>query len=50
MKVGMGASAGGKKGTVSPAGYLPGSSGTVSIGVAQNLPGTRTLHLSTGAG
>ncbi|MFE4048310.1 S8 family serine peptidase [Streptomyces sp. YIM B13518] len=50
VKVGMGAAASGKKGVVSAFGTLPGSSGASSFGQAQNLPGTRTLHLSTTAG
>ncbi|MEV0322716.1 S8 family serine peptidase [Streptomyces sp. NPDC050658] len=47
VKVGMGASAQGKKGALNAFGYLPGSSGGSAIGIPQTLPGTRTLHLST---
>ncbi|MEV0118702.1 S8 family serine peptidase [Streptomyces sp. NPDC050844] len=47
VKVNMGASAKGKKGTISALGYLPGSSGGSAISVPQPLPGTRTVHLST---
>ncbi|MFE2277851.1 S8 family serine peptidase [Streptomyces sp. NPDC059454] len=50
VKVGMGAAASGKKGTVNPAGWLPGGGGASSFGNAQSLPGTRTLHLSTVSG
>ncbi|WP_345575358.1 S8 family peptidase [Streptomyces prasinosporus] len=50
VKVGMGAAASGKKGAVSPTGWLPGSNGASSFGGAQSLPGTRTLHLSTTSG
>ncbi|CAL9563998.1 hypothetical protein SUDANB176_04702 [Streptomyces sp. enrichment culture] len=50
VKVGMGAAASGKKGTVSATGWLPGSNGASSIGIPQTLPGTRTLHLSTSGG
>ncbi|MFC5240588.1 S8 family serine peptidase [Streptomyces atrovirens] len=50
VKVGMGAAASGKKGTVNALGLLPGGTGGSSIGIPQNLPGTRTLHLSTVAG
>ncbi|MGW7271119.1 S8 family peptidase [Streptomyces sp. NPDC054864] len=47
VKVGMGAAAKGKKGTIGALGYLPGSSGGSSINVPQPLPSTRTLYLST---
>lgn len=47
VKVGLGAAAKGKKGTIGALGYLPGSSGGSSINVPQPLPGTRTLYLST---
>ncbi|MEU4655247.1 S8 family serine peptidase [Streptomyces sp. NPDC023723] len=50
VKVGMGASASGKKGDVTAVGWLPTSGGGSSTGVPQTLPGTRTLHLSTGSG
>lgn len=47
VKVDLGAAAKGKKGTIGALGYLPGSSGGSSINIAQPLPGTRTLYLST---
>ncbi|WP_395574626.1 S8 family peptidase [Streptomyces sp. BK79] len=50
LKAGLGASASGKKGAVSAVGWLPGGFGGSSIGIEQSLPGTRTLHLSTGNG
>ncbi|MFF9023727.1 S8 family peptidase [Streptomyces eurythermus] len=50
VKVRMGAAARGKKGTVDALGWLPGNSGATSMSVPQNLPGTRTLHLSTTGG
>ncbi|GAA4783200.1 S8 family serine peptidase [Streptomyces ziwulingensis] len=50
VKVGMGASASGKKGDLSPLGWLPTSFGASSFSVPQTLPGTRTLHLSTASG
>ncbi|MEU3789523.1 S8 family peptidase [Streptomyces fructofermentans] len=50
VKVGLGASTSGKKGALVAWGYLPGSSGGSAIGIPQTLPGTRTLHLSTGGG
>lgn len=50
VKVRMGAAARGKKGTVDALGWLPGGSGASAISVPQNLPGTRTLHLSTTGG
>ncbi|MFI2423809.1 S8 family peptidase [Streptomyces sp. NPDC018955] len=50
VKVGMGAAASGKKGVVNAFGTLPESGGASSFGQAQNLPGTRTLHLSTVSG
>ncbi|MEU7410691.1 S8 family serine peptidase [Streptomyces sp. NPDC042638] len=50
VKVRMGAAAHGKKGTVGAMGWLPGGSGASSIGIEQNLPGTRTLHLSARGG
>ncbi|MFE2097742.1 MULTISPECIES: S8 family peptidase [unclassified Streptomyces] len=50
VKARLGAAASGKKGTVNAVGWLPGSSGASSIGIPQNLPGTRTLHLSAKGG
>ncbi|MFE1860714.1 S8 family peptidase [Streptomyces anandii] len=50
VKVGMGASARGKKGVLSASGWLPGSFGASSVGIPQPVPGTRTLHLSTQGG
>ncbi|MGI5393072.1 S8 family peptidase [Streptomyces sp. CA-251251] len=50
LKAGLGASASGKKGAVSATGWLPGGTGGSSLGIEQSLPGTRTLHLSTGNG
>ncbi|WP_437101931.1 S8 family peptidase [Streptomyces sp. enrichment culture] len=50
VKVRMGAAARGKTGTVDALGWLPGSSGATTMSVPQNLPGTRTLHLSTTGG
>ncbi|OIJ65176.1 peptidase S8 [Streptomyces mangrovisoli] len=47
VKTRMGAAASGKKGAVTAFGWLPGSSGGSGIGVPQQLPGTRVLHLST---
>ncbi|WP_086167329.1 S8 family peptidase [Streptomyces pharetrae] len=50
VKVAMGAQAAGKKGAISAIGWLPGSYGASSIAIPQNLPGTRTLNLSTQGG
>ncbi|MFF8725284.1 S8 family serine peptidase [Streptomyces sp. NPDC015171] len=50
VKVGMGAAASGKKGSVGAMGWLPGSSGASAVSVPQTLPGTRTLHLSAKGG
>ncbi len=50
VKARMGASAGGKKGSVSAVGWLPGSGSASSISIPQKLPGTRTLHLSAKGG
>ncbi|MEU2053581.1 S8 family serine peptidase [Streptomyces bungoensis] len=50
VKARLGAAASGKKGSVSAAGWLPGASGSSSIGIPQKLPGTRTLHLSATSG
>ncbi|MGP2440467.1 S8 family peptidase [Streptomyces sp. JW3] len=50
VKVGMGASASGKQGDITAMGWLPATGGGSAAGVAQTLPGTRTLHLSTTSG
>lgn len=50
VKVGLGAAASGKKGSINAVGWLPGSFSGSSIGIQQTLPGTRTLHLSTVGG
>ncbi|MCL3996094.1 S8 family peptidase [Streptomyces lavenduligriseus] len=50
VKVRLGAAARGKKGTVDAIGWLPGNMGASSISIPQNLPGTRTLHLSAKGG
>lgn len=50
VKARLGASASGKTGSISAAGWLPGSLGASSIDVPQQLPGARTLHLSAGGG
>ncbi|WP_306970616.1 S8 family peptidase [Streptomyces afghaniensis] len=50
VKVGLGAAAKGKKGSISAVGWMPWSNGASSIGIQQSLPGTRTLHLSTAGG
>ncbi|MFC8436419.1 S8 family serine peptidase, partial [Streptomyces sp. NPDC057253] len=50
VKVGLGAAASGKKGSVSAMGWLPGSFFASSMSKQQTLPGTRTLHLSTLSG
>ncbi|MET9765368.1 S8 family peptidase [Streptomyces sp. NPDC006372] len=50
VKVGLGAAASGKRGAVTAVGWLPWSSGATSMTVPQAVPGTRTLHLSTGGG
>ncbi|MGY6018035.1 S8 family serine peptidase [Streptomyces spinosirectus] len=47
VNVGLGASASGKKGAIDAVGWLPFSSSASSIGIAETLPGTRKLHLST---
>ncbi|WP_241563025.1 S8 family serine peptidase [Streptomyces sp. E1N211] len=47
VKVGMGASASGKKGAVGAFGWLPGGSGATGFSQEQKLPSTRTLYLST---
>ncbi|MEV0525405.1 S8 family serine peptidase [Streptomyces sp. NPDC050439] len=47
VKANLGASAKGKKGTFNAMGWLPDSSGGSSIGIPTQLPGTRTLYLST---
>ncbi|MGP4012470.1 S8 family peptidase [Streptomyces sp. 4N124] len=46
VKVGMGASAAGKQGGLGAAGYFPELGGLAPIPTPQNLPRTRTLHLS----
>lgn len=46
VKVGLGASSSGKKGSVTAWGYLPGSSGGSAVSFEQKLPTTRTLYLS----
>ncbi|MEU4996721.1 S8 family serine peptidase [Streptomyces sp. NPDC021622] len=46
VKVGMGASSPGRKGSVFPFGHVPGATGTARILPEQKLPRTRTLHLS----
>lgn len=50
VKARLGASASGRTGSVGATGWLPGSVGASSIDVPQQLPGTRTLHLSAGGG
>ncbi|MFG3203390.1 S8 family serine peptidase [Streptomyces sp. NPDC048192] len=50
VKARLGASAGGRTGSISAVGWLPDSVGASSIDIAQKLPGTRTLHLSTAGG
>jgi subtilisin family serine protease len=50
VKVGLGAAASGKKGSINAVGWLPSSMGASSIGIPQTLPGTRTLYLSTLSG
>ena len=50
VKVGMGAAAANKTGSVQAVGWLPGSFGASSVGFSQKLPGTRTLYLSTSSG
>ncbi|MDQ1026534.1 subtilisin family serine protease [Streptomyces umbrinus] len=50
LKVGLGASTSGKKGAVNTTGWLPGSFSASSIGVAQTLPSTRKVHVSTAGG
>ncbi|MFE7133129.1 S8 family serine peptidase [Streptomyces sp. NPDC057638] len=47
VKVGLGASAPGKVGTLAAWGSLPNVDTSVSIGLPQKLPGIRTLRLST---
>ncbi|MFF2507481.1 S8 family serine peptidase [Streptomyces sp. NPDC058067] len=48
VKVGLGGAARGKTGSVGALGMLPVSDGGWTVAVDQSLPGTRTLHLSTG--
>ncbi|UFR02657.1 S8 family serine peptidase [Streptomyces sp. Go40/10] len=50
VKARLGAAAKGKKGSIGAVGWLPGSSSGSSISIPQNLPGTRTLHLSATGG
>jgi subtilisin family serine protease len=50
VKVGMGAAASGKKGSVNAVGWLPGAFSASSIAIPQTLPSSRTLHLSTPSG
>ncbi|MEU8030876.1 S8 family serine peptidase [Streptomyces sp. NPDC049099] len=50
VKARLGASARGRTGSVAAIGWVPGSVGASSIDVPQQLPGTRTLHLSAGGG
>jgi hypothetical protein len=50
VKAGLGAAASGKKGAINAVGWMPWSSSASSIGIAQTLPGTRTLHLSAQGG
>ncbi|MER6280053.1 S8 family peptidase [Streptomyces sp900105245] len=50
VKARLGAAASGKTGSISAVGWLPDSSGASSVGIAQKLPGTRTLHLSAKGG
>ncbi|AOR37118.1 peptidase S8 [Streptomyces fodineus] len=50
VKARLGAAASGKTGSVSAAGWLPGSVGASSIDIPQKLPGTRTVHVSTVGG
>ncbi|MFP3991812.1 S8 family serine peptidase [Streptomyces sp. E11-3] len=49
VKVGLGASAPGKKAFVMAYGNLPGAGGGWSMSIPQKAPGTRTLYLSTAA-
>ncbi|WP_330461942.1 S8 family serine peptidase [Streptomyces sp. NBC_00820] len=50
LKVGMGASADRKTGTLDAVGWLPNATGATSVSFPQKLPGTRTLHLSAKGG
>ncbi|WP_237532745.1 S8 family serine peptidase [Streptomyces sp. SID8352] len=50
VKTGLGASAGGKKGSVALVGWLPDSTGASAVAIEQKLPSTRTNHVSTGNG
>ncbi|WP_156727196.1 S8 family peptidase [Streptomyces apocyni] len=47
VKVGLGASAKGKKGAVSAEGWLPGQFSAGGVAIPQKAPGTRTFYLST---
>ncbi|MEU7055399.1 S8 family peptidase [Streptomyces sp. NPDC046197] len=46
VKARLGAAAGGKKGAITPTGFLPGSFAGTGFSAPQALPGVRTLHLS----
>ncbi|MEU6663492.1 S8 family serine peptidase [Streptomyces sp. NPDC046821] len=48
VKVGLGGAASNKTGALTAYGMLPVSDGGWAVAVDQKLPGTRTLHLSTG--
>ncbi|MGW2423530.1 S8 family peptidase [Streptomyces sp. NPDC001709] len=50
VKARLGAATSGKTGSISATGWLAGSFGASSIDIPQKLPGTRTLHVSTGGG
>ncbi|MGI5457384.1 S8 family peptidase [Streptomyces sp. CA-249302] len=50
VKVGLGASASGKKGSVTAMGWLPGTNSASGIAIPQTLPGVRKLHLSATGG
>jgi subtilisin family serine protease len=50
VKARLGAAASGKTGSVGATGWLPDSSSGSAIGIPQQLPGTRTLHLSATGG
>ncbi|MGW2491684.1 S8 family peptidase [Streptomyces sp. NPDC001606] len=50
VKARLGAPAGGKTGAISASGWLPDGSGSSAIGIPQQVPATRTLHLSAKGG
>nr|WP_323375813.1 S8 family serine peptidase [Streptomyces sp. RB17] len=50
VKARLGAAASGKTGSIAATGWLPGSSGASSVDIPQQLPGTRTLHVSAVGG